>query len=40
MQLISLTTGELLERIDAHDLTITAMRWCDQTRTIASYGFL
>lgn len=34
MQLISLRSGDLLERIDAHDSTITSIRWCPVPRPL------
>ncbi|KAG2482478.1 hypothetical protein HYH03_018585 [Edaphochlamys debaryana] len=34
VHLLSLRTGELLERIDAHDSTITCIRWCPLPRQL------
>ncbi|PNW86947.1 hypothetical protein CHLRE_02g102450v5 [Chlamydomonas reinhardtii] len=34
VQLISLRSGDLLERIDAHDSTITSIRWCPVPRPL------
>ncbi len=36
MHLLSLSTGELLERIEAHDSTITTIRWCPLPRQVGS----